>query len=258
MSLILGLLLALASVVASGWSTADIIRSHHFDDGSLGPYVNPWGVGIDFPNDPTRKGHGRVARVLYDPASGSLHRSQDRGFGYQARSERLRYGKTVWMRGELYLPYAGSVQRANHNRKLIDFAGTGPTGIHTRVTLHRRDMVLYVSTVDWMRGSARETIAESTGIRLEDDKWHTIEVRLTTNSADGIRDGVLEIYMNGAAAPSYARRQGLGWITEAYRGGSFFSWFGIGSQLTIDAGDASYREYRYWDDVAFSTRRITS
>jgi hypothetical protein len=229
------------------------IRSHNFNDGTLGPYINPWETGIDFPNDPTRTGHGKVARILYNPTKAKHQSSQDRGFGFESR---LRYGQTIWMRGQVYLPYAGSSTKANHNRKLVDFVGSGQRGIHTRMTLHRRDMVLYVSVVDWMTGSLRETLAESTGIRLPDNTWLTIEVRMTTNRADNIRDGVLEIYINGASTPSYSRGRGLGWITEKYPGGSFFSWFAIGSQLTVDAGDPVYREYRYWDNVAFSTTRI--
>ena len=256
MSFIAVLLLGFFSSSGLTFTPGAIIRSHDFEDGTLGAFVNPWDVGIDFPLDPTHKGHGRVARILYNPARAHHHTSQDRAFGYQAGGDRLRYGKTIWVRGQVYLPYAGSARKANHNRKLIDFTGSGPTGIHTRVTLHRRDMMLNVSIVDWMGGSLRETLAESTGIRLADDTWHTIEVRMTTNSADRVRDGVLEIYMNGATTPSYSRRKGLGWITEKYRGGSFFNWFGIGSQLTIDAGDPPYREYRYWDNVKFSTQRL--
>ena len=234
-------------------AAATHIRSHNFNDGTLGPYINPWSTGIDFPNDPTRTGHGKVARILYNPTKQRHQSSQDRGFGFESR---IRYRETIWMRGQVYLPYAGSPIKANHNRKLVDFVGSGMRGIHTRMTLHRRDMVLHVSVVDWMSGSLRETLAESTGIRLPDNTWLTIEVRMTTNSADNIRDGVLEIYINGASTPSYSRRRGLGWITEKYPGGSFFSWFAIGSQLTVDAGDPVYREYRYWDDVAFSRTRI--
>jgi hypothetical protein len=256
MSFIAALLLGFSSSIGVTLTPGAIIRSHHFDDGTLGAFVDPWGVGIDFPRDPTGKGHGRVARILYEPGPAKHHASQDRGFGYQAGDNRVRYGTTIWLRGQVYMPYAGSKRKANHNRKLIDFAGSGPAGIHTRLTLHRRDMMLYVSTVDRMGGSLRETLAESTGIRLGDDTWHTIEVRMTTNSADKVRDGVLEIYMDGATTPTYSRRKGLGWITEKYRGGSFFNWFGIGSQLTIDAGDPVYREYRYWDNVRFSTQRL--
>lgn len=232
------------------------IRSHNFNDGTLGALVNPWDVGVDFPDDPTRSGHGKVARILYDPAQAVAQSSEERGFGYQSGADHVRYGRTIWFRGEVYLPSAGSTLKANHNRKLLDFLGTGPNGSPAGMVVHRRDMMLYLSCMDWMNGSLQETVFESTGITLADDTWYTIEVRMTTNSADNVRDGVLEIYMNGASTPTYSRTTGIGWITEVYPGGTYFNWFGVGYQLTVDAGDPVYTEYRYWDNVAFSTTRI--
>jgi hypothetical protein len=233
--------------------------SHDFNDGTMGPFVNVWeDGGIDFPNDPTGSGRGKVARMHYSLQQGNpgVQSSDDTDIAYNRSGSRVRYNETIWMRGEVYLPYSGSAIHANHNRKLIDFTGAGTGGIHTRVTLHRRDMKLYVSIVDWMGGSVRETISEWSGITLADDTWHKIEVRLTTNSADKVRDGILEIYMNGSSTPAYSRTTGLGWITEAFPGGTFFSYFYLGSQLTVDPNEAVYNEYRYWDNVAFSPSRI--
>ena len=234
------------------------LPQHDFNDGAIGPFVDPWEVGVDFPTDPTGKGHGRVARILYEPAQAPAQSSQERAFGYRVTTDRVRYGRTIWFRGDVYLPYTGSTVKANHNRKLLDFLGTGTTGSHAGMVLHRRDMVLYLSAMDWMNGSLQETVFESTGITLADNTWHTIEVRMTTNSADNVRDGVLEVYMNGATTPTYSRTTGLGWITEKYPGGTFFSWFGVGYQLTVDPGEPVYSEYRYWDNVAFSTTRVGS
>ena len=90
---------------------------------------------------------------------------------------------------------------------------------------------------------------------MADDTWYTIEVRMTTNSVDNVRDGILEIYLNGSATPNYRRDTGLGWITEKFPGGSFFSAYFVGFQLTIDAGDPAYIDWRYWDNVSFSTTR---
>lgn len=233
--------------------------SHDFNDGTFGPYINVWDDGdIDFPDDPTASGRGKVARQIFNPVQGGagVQSSDDTDLAYNRSTLHVRYSETIWMKGDVYIPYAGSTIKANHNRKLIDYTGAGSGGIHTRVTLHRRDMKLMVSIVDWMNGSVKETISEWTGITLADNTWHTIEVRMTTNSADNVRDGVLEIYMNGSSTPTYARTTGLGWITEKYPGGSFFSYFYAGSQLTVDPDEPVYSEYRYWDNVAFSSTRI--
>ncbi len=37
-------LVALWSSIELGLTAGAVIRSHNFNDGSLGPYVNPWGV----------------------------------------------------------------------------------------------------------------------------------------------------------------------------------------------------------------------
>jgi hypothetical protein len=244
-----------AETVAPGFGPTDLPQ-HDFNNGTLGAFFNPWATGVDIPDDPTGTGHGKVVRILYEPAPVPGHSSHEAGFGYQSGADHMRYGRTIWFRGEFYLPSAGSTPKANHNRKLLDFLGTSNTGSHAGMVLHRRDMVLYHSSMDWMNGILQETVWESTGITLADDAWHTIEVRMTTNSADNVRDGVLEIYMNGAATPTYSCTTGLGWITEAYPGGTFFDWFGVGYQLTVDADDPVYSEYRYWDNVAFSKTRI--
>ena len=123
------------------------------------------------------------------------------------------------------------------------------------MTLHRRGGDLRLSVVDWMNGSEQEVIATSTGLSLSDDTWYTIEVRMTTNSADNVRDGILEVYLNGAASPNYRRDTGLGWITEKFSGGSYFRTYLVGFQLTVDSGDPAYSEFRYWDNLSFSDGR---
>jgi hypothetical protein len=225
--------------------TGAVLAFHDFDDGTLGPYTNPWASGIDFPTDPTGSGRGNVARLRFAPSSGG---SMERAVTYNGSP--LRYGATMWMKGDVYLPSSAG-GNPSHNRKLIDFQGAG----NPRMTLHRRDGVLRLSIVDRMNGSEQEVVATTTGISLADNTWHTIEVRITTNSADNVRDGVVEIYMNGSATPTYRHDTGIGWITERHPGGSYFDTYLTGFQLTVDSGDPAYAEYRYWDNISFSTTR---
>jgi hypothetical protein len=222
-----------------------------FDDGTVAPYSEPWGNSAEVIEDPTGAGHGKIARIRYSPAAGSSH---ELGLAYTSPAA-LRYGKTIWMKGDLYLPSNFANRRASDNRKLIDYQGGG-----VRLTLHREGPTdVRVSVVEWMSGTQTEPIAESTGIVLPDDQWVTLEVRMTTNSADNVRDGVLEVYVNGAATPSYRRATGLGWITEKFVGpygaGSYFNTFLLGFQLT-NGGTVAYSEDRYWDNVGFSETRL--
>ena len=227
---------------------------HDFNDGTRGPYAHT--ADVDFPDDPTGSGRGKVARMFYNPTQSPLQSSNDEYIVYDAGATHLRYGATIWMKGEFNIPYAGTAVKAGHHRKLIDYWGAG-----VRMTLYRADaysgqLRLWLSCVDWMNGSSQETVSEVTGINLADDTWYTIEVKMVTNSADNVRDGVVEVYINGAASPSYTRKTGLGWITEKYAGGSYCNYYRAGEQLTSDAGHPIYTEYRYWDNVAFSTSRI--
>ena len=229
---------------------------HDFSDGTLGPYGST--TDVTFPDDPTGSGRGKVARMYYNPAQGLQQSSNDEGLAYDAGANRLRYGATIWMKGEFYIPFAGTAVKAGHHRKLIDYWGGGVRMTLYRAHAYNGELRLWLSTVDWMNGSSQETITQVTPINLSDDTWHTIEVKMVTNSADNVRDGVLEVYINGASSPSYRRDTGLGWITEKFPGGSYFNYFRVGQQLTIDADHPLYTEYRYWDNVGFSTTRIGS
>jgi hypothetical protein len=220
-----------------------------FGSGTIAPFTNPWsgsGGTIDVIDDMTGSGRGRIARMHYAPGVGQSHE-----LALAHVTAPLRFGKTVWMKGDVFLPSGSLNRKSTDNRKLIDFQGGG-----VRMTLHREGAGdLRVSIVDWMNGREEETIAESTGLTIPDDKWTAIEVRLTTNSADNLRDGVLEIYLNGSATPSYRRASGLGWITDKFVGpygtGSYFNTFMMGFQLT-NSGPVAYEEDRYWDNIGFS------
>ena len=229
-----------------------LLASADFETGSLTGtgFSNPWGSGLDFPTDPTGSGKGRVARLSYSPSSGG---SMERAIVYVGPD--MRYNQTLWMRGYVYFPTGPAPFNAAHNRKLIDYQGRC-----ARMTPHRLGSTgeLKVSIVDCMNGSEQEVMDPSTGIFLASDAWHLIELRITTNSAENVRDGVLEIYMNGSVTPTYRLASGLGWITEKGSGPSFFNTFIVGFQLTINSGDPVYQEYRYWDKVAFANTRIGS
>lgn len=221
-----------------------------FRRGTIAPFTNPWGRGIDVIDDPTGSGRGKVVRLQY-----GVRGKQSTELALAATSAPLRYGQTMWMRGDVYLPATGTAANAGDNRKLLDFQGGG-----VRMTLHRVGANdLRVSIVDWMSGTERESIAESSGLTIPNDRWTTIEVKMVTNSADNVRDGVLEIYLDRSPTPSYRRASGLGWITEKFVGpygrGSYFNSYLIGFQIT-NSTSKDYSEDRYWDNVSVSGSRL--
>ena len=98
------------------------------------------------------------------------------------------------------------------------------------------------------------------------DTWHTLEVRMITNSADGLHDGSIAIWLdNPTNTPTYQTPSTLYFINEAWAPnglggvpvvGSYFNDLRQGSQLSNNSPLPLNTEYRYWDNIAFSTTRI--
>jgi hypothetical protein len=239
-----------------------LLASHDFEDGTSGPF-NDFGVAaIDYPNDPTGSGRGKVARILYSGWAGDPA-SNDENLEFNTKHH-YRYGETIWFKGDVYFPstvVSGGPRNFNDTRKIIDyFSDAGPQSARLILGREYGGQIVY-SAGDCMDGGVFhvDVHTANTGIVLLDDTWYTLEVRMTLNSADNVRDGILEIYVNNQKTPSYRLTTGLGWITEAYPGGSYFNSFRFGTQLTIHyPTDPLWSEYRYWDNVSLSTARIGS
>jgi len=237
-----------ASVVVESSVPPTIYIESDFASGVLSPFTNPYGDRITILSDPTGSGRGNVCRVTFEPASPGA--SMTRGFNYGSGPQ-IRYNEEIWYKADFYLVDTGGNYNDNHNRKLFDWQG-----FHVRMTLNRDNGILEFSAVDAMAtGSEQERVAQTTGIALATDTWHTIEIRMITNSADGVRDGILEVYMNESPTPTYSRTTNLGWITEN-GGASYFEDFLTGFQLTLDGTDPTYEDVRYFDNVIISSGRV--
>ena len=238
-----------------------VIAFHDFNDGTPGPfnYSGTDVTSIDYPADPTNSGRGKVNRIRYHPSNGLSSNDINMELG---STHRYRYGETIWFKGDLYIPSTLSdgvtpktVSQNLDTRKLIDYFGAPPM---PRLILERTNGLLkyFVCQIE-DDGQFRTDITwGSTGIPILDDTWYTIEVRFTLNSADGVKDGVLDIYINNASAvPNFHLATGIFPITEK-NGGSYFNSFRYGTQTTTYSGEAAYSEYRYWDNVGYSTTRM--
>lgn len=237
---------------ASGASTIVVVANAAKALGYHGPYIDVWGPGLnDFVDDPTGSGRGKVYRQYYAPTESN--KSADVYLAYGQVVNPLRYGHTIWMKGDFYLPSTAvsGIRKATDNRKLIDF-GSGGGG--ARLVIHRRQSdftpdknVLKFSANDVMgTGVVAETAYGETGIEILDDRWYTVKLRATMNTADNVRDGSISISIDGVTRFSH---NGFGWITESWPGGSCFNTFRFGSQLSVQS--PLYSEYRYWANVGF-------
>jgi hypothetical protein len=83
------------------------------------------------------------------------------------------------------------------------------------------------------------------------DVKHSLEVQITVNSAAGVPDGILRVWLNGGLMTDL---HDVNWI-KAGDAGTNFNTFKFGQQTQKDAS-ALFDEMRYWDNIALSTTRI--
>ncbi|MDP9201665.1 MAG: hypothetical protein M3P26_07000 [Gemmatimonadota bacterium] len=263
------------SPIPANSTFAPDLAFHDFNDGTRGPYHGN-DSNLSYPDDPTGTGHGKVARIYYAPTS--ANRSDDEHINWFAGDAgKIRYGRTIWFKGEVYFPtnpLGDPNWNANDGRKVLDwqghsddgwtpggarwYLGRGPNG-----NIQGSPISLAVEVIDYGNSHYLAWFAENL---LPFDTWHTIEVRMITNSADGVHDGSLAFWIdNPTDTPTFETPHTLYFINEAwapinaYTGlpvaGSYFNDLQVGAQLTNDQG-ALNTEYRYWDNIGFSTTRI--
>jgi hypothetical protein len=247
------------------------LAANNFNNGTLGPYTNPWGVDLDFPADPTGSGHGGIARFHYAAVvapGGVADQNRALDFIYPRR-----WGQSMYFRGDFYIP-VGDIAVGDVLRKLIywqphnDYAkytvnGGLATG-RTVVLLTGSDLIVD-ATYNPEPGTGKNandvrTVATvATGI--EANRWYTLEVHQRMETAIGRADGILQVWLDGKLVFD---KDTMTWSDPAWVGNTsngvpfdasdiYFEHFLVGQQVN---GFSSFDEYRYWDNVEFSTRRI--
>jgi hypothetical protein len=260
-----------------------VLASHDFNDGTRGSFNISSAAKVDFPDDPTGMGHGKVARIRYSPID--ANRSDDEYGSYRTHDTgKVRYGRTIWFKGDFYLPrnpLSDPNWDSTNIRKILDWQGgsdNGLTGGGARFHLSRHPdnmtglscLSLEVEGLTTLNGVVQPAtiayFAQFADSKVTFDTWHTLEVRLITNSANGVADGSLAFWLdNSTDTPTFVTPSTLYFINEAWAPlgtggipvvGSYFNDFHFGTQLSNDASASLNTEYRYWDNVSFSTARL--
>lgn len=223
---------------------------------------------LDFPDDPTGSGRGKVARLHYVRASTSTPADVNRSLTYV---HKVGWGETMYFKGDFYCPISDFNQPLQGTgRKLLywqqhpisDKYGAGRAYF----------MVLGIAAPDmsspgklgiW-NGNSDGTLDYPYFFTPAGNTWYTLEVRLTNQSAPGVADGIVTVWVNGNQVynNSHLAWVPASWIGAPVPGGNgtpldaadlYFEHFQIGDQVNAAA---LYDEYRYWDNIAFSTGRI--
>jgi hypothetical protein len=272
-----------ASLAVAGAPATGTLAFHDFNDGTRGPFVISSASNVDFPDDPTGTGHGKVARILFAPTE--ANRSNEQYLSYITHDNaRIRYGRTIWFKGDVYLPsnpLNDPNWRAGDLRKILDWQGASDDGwtgggarwILTKGFDNQTNQPCLSVTVErqaTVNGLQVPNTEQYFGQFAQDkfgfDTWHTIEVRLITNSANGVADGSLAFWLdNNTDTPDFVTPSTLNFINESWaplgndglpRVGSYFSALQVGSQLSNATPLPLNQEYRYWDNITFSTTRV--
>ena len=248
--------------------TAAHLAANDFNDSTLAPFTNPWGVDLDFPIDPTGSiGRGRVARFHYVGTKEDKNRAID--FAYPRR-----WGEPLYFKGEFYIPVS-DLGTDDVIRKLIywqshsDYAkyttngglASGRTVVHLAGTDLRVDAT-FNPAPGTKRTSDHVRTVETIKTGMRGFTWYTLEVYQQMESAIGRADGVLQVWLDGIELFS---NFSMTWSDPAWVGNRsnrvpfsasdiYFEHFLVGGQVNWHGG--SFDEYRYWDNVEFSTRRV--
>ncbi len=243
------------------------LASHNFNDGTLGAFSNPSKLDLDFPSDPTSSGRGKVARFHYKGSYGDQNRSLE-------FTHARRWGEPIYFRGEFFLPLDdlgahGIIRKLIYwqsNRDYGKYPGNGglATG-RTVVLLSGTDLVVD-ATYNPAAGTGKSSDDVRTVATLADglrgNTWYTLEVYQRLESAIGRADGVLQVWLDGKLVfnSSTMTWSDPAWVGDMSSGVPFdaadiyFKHFRVGDQVNWNEG--SFDEFRYWDNVEFSTHRI--
>jgi hypothetical protein len=227
--------------------------THDFEDGTLGPYFNPWHSGIDVVSDPTSTGHGKVARVHY--VADGVTQVDDNVGVFPTQTFGVGLGDSVWFRGDFYI-----ANTADGMRKLIYWGRDGYEPEHFSMVLELEPGTGPASTqlqvISVVAGPSNlPKDATYTGKFITTKQWHRLEIQLKVNSSFAAKDGILRVWLDGAILYD---RTNMQWTDPLWTSDpGLYKWasWGVGYQMQIGTG-VGFDEYRYWDNVAFAKTRV--
>ena len=217
----------------------DIVSSD-FESGSLAPFVtgasDTSNANIYVTPDPTGLLSGRVVSLRFDRGSTIAGLDVNRSIRFD---HSVGFGQTIFMRGDVVIPTPQS-DMTQAMRKLI--------------YVQRRPNDISFAVIKAVGNSLKAEITNNrifNGGSFPFDKKVSLEVQITTNSSLGANDGILRVWKDGVLV---IEATDVVWLTSS----NPFEKFLFGQQTQHGQNDASvlFDEYRYWDNVALSTRRI--
>ena len=230
-----------APTLPGGSFSAPDIAVTDFSTGSSSPFTVASGsvtgnADINIMSDPTGLMGGQIARIHFVRSSTGTSPDVNRALQFR-RS--VYHGQTVFFRGRIMIPTPAA--NMTHAMRKLFYVQTGSPS----------------SSFCVIKADGTSLKAEVTNSRLfrigsiPFGKPFWIEAQITVNSAPGVADGIFRVWQDGVLVVDH---NDVEWI-DNQAAGQNFNRFMFGQQAQMDAA-TTFDEYRYWDNIAISTRRI--
>jgi hypothetical protein len=231
------------------------------------------GTDITIVNDPTGSGKGKVLSLHFKrlaTESPGQQVDRNRHIDYYRKTG---LGQSIFFRGEVYFDTPSLDPGGGRfiMRKLLYWQPYGDGGKYGgNGSVQMFDvMVMFNHGIQVQTGYiANGTLYYGGGPArtepIQGRRWHTVEKQLTMNSTLDSADGIMRLWIDGDLVidktdmrytdSDMIRRgvpNGNGTLMEIQD--VAFNSFAVGDQMQCDF---EFDEYRYWDNVQFSTKRI--
>jgi hypothetical protein len=239
------------------------LTSNNFDAGTWGLYTIAIPTDEDIVLDPTGSGRGMVARFHY----AGINQDRNRSLLY---SHPLLFTQSLFARGEFYVA-TSSLGDGYHGRKLLYWQphgsyakyGTNPPAFWSVVGMQGSDLWIDDGYVSQAGVEHQAAVRIASG--MLPSRWYRIEHQITMESRIGAGDGTSRVWLDGTLIYENLSVAWTdpAWVGQPLAGGNgtpldladvYFENFSVGDQVNYLQG--AFDEYRYWDNVAFSTNRI--
>lgn len=227
------------------------LASHNFDDGTLGPFYNPWGSGVDVVDDPAGSGHEKVARFHY--AADGVVQTDDNLALFPNQSISIGLGETIWFQGDFYIPADADLDPAHFPvRKLLywGWAGHGGGGFPHEFSTTPALMGDIFSVGTTVIGPSNIGSNRIYLQRITFGVWHRLKLQIRLPTSFSATDGIYRIWLDGALVfdnKNVLKLTDPRWTDEP----STYKWVSWGFGWQMDA-HVAFDEFRYWDNVTFS------
>jgi hypothetical protein len=238
------------SIPAASAPTPDeVLASATFDDDGYGGLIDDTPGHNSIIDDPTGGDHGKILNINYSTSTDASKADLNQYVSFQPDTG-LSHGSTVFFRGYVQFPASTSLSNGDVLRKLTYWRTDRPDNMQCDFVLYMFGNSMGVSvSLPGHTTTAYDQFAFTPG------QWYLLEIQVTMNSRPGSNDGVVRVWVNNNVIYQKTDEQ----FTAANDPPSTrWYWLTVGHQREGAAGESSINENRYWDRVAFTTKRIGS